>query len=70
MVPVSCSGLTPCSSAATTYMASTGNTAPFMVMDTDTLERSMSSNKTYVVVLRGKGLLTSLWVRGNFVCLL
>ena len=34
MVPVSCSGLTPCSSAATTYSASTGSTAPFIVIDT------------------------------------
>ena len=37
MVPLSCAWLTPCSSAATTYMASTGSTAPFIVIETETL---------------------------------
>ncbi len=35
MVPASCSGGTPCSSAATTYSARIGSTAPFIVIDTD-----------------------------------
>ena len=34
MVPASFSGGTPCSSAATMYSASTGSTAPFIVIDT------------------------------------
>ena len=37
MVPASFSGGTPCSSAATTYSARTGSTAPFIVIDTDTV---------------------------------
>ena len=44
MVPASCSGLTPCSSAAMTYSASTGSTAPFMVIDTDIWSKGMPSN--------------------------
>ncbi len=43
MVPASFSGPTPCSSAATTYSARIGSTAPFMVIDTDTDPRSMPS---------------------------
>ena len=45
MVPASCSGSTPCSSAATTYRASTGSTAPFMVIDTVILSNGMLSNR-------------------------
>ena len=44
MVPASFSGGTPCSSAATTYSARIGSTAPFIVIDTDTVDRSMPSN--------------------------
>ena len=44
MVPVSCSCGTPCSSAATTYSASTGSTAPFIVIDTDIWSSGMPSN--------------------------
>ena len=44
MVPTSFSGGTPCSSAATTYNARIGSTAPFIVIDTDTVDRSMPSN--------------------------
>ncbi len=44
MVPASFSGGTPCSSAATTYSASTGSTAPFMVMDTLIRSSGMPSN--------------------------
>ena len=39
MVPLSCACCTPCSSAATTYIASTGSTAPFIVIETETLVR-------------------------------
>jgi hypothetical protein len=45
MVPASCSGLTPCSSAATRYRASTGSTAPFMVIDTLILSSGMPSKR-------------------------
>ncbi len=44
IVPASCSGFTPCSSAATMYRASTGSTAPFMVIDTLILSSGMPSN--------------------------
>ena len=44
MVPVSFSGGTPCSSAATTYSARTGSTAPFIVIDTLTWPSGMWSN--------------------------
>ena len=44
MVPVSLSCATPCSSAATTYSASTGSTAPFMVIDTDIVSSGIPSN--------------------------
>ena len=46
MVPVSCSGATPCSSAATTYSASTGSTAPFMVIETLIWSSGMPSNSS------------------------
>jgi hypothetical protein len=45
MVPASLSGATPCSSAATTYSASTGSTAPFIVIDTDILSSGMPSKR-------------------------
>jgi hypothetical protein len=45
MVPVSCSGATPCSSAATTNSARIGMTAPFMVIDTDIWSSGMRSNR-------------------------
>ena len=44
IVPVSCSGCTPCSSAATTYSARTGSTAPFIVIDTLIWSSGMPSN--------------------------
>ena len=44
MVPANFSGGTPCSSAATTYSARMGSTAPFIVIDTLTADRSMPSN--------------------------
>ena len=34
-----------CSSAATIYMAKTGRTAPFIVMETDILSNGMPSNR-------------------------
>ncbi len=43
MVPASIEGATPCSSAATMYRASTGRTAPFIVIDTDILSSGMPS---------------------------
>ena len=44
MVPASFSGGTPCSSAATMYSASTGSTAPFIVIDTLMVSSAMCSN--------------------------
>ena len=44
MVPASLAGATPCSSPATMNSASTGSTAPFMVIDTVISARSMPSN--------------------------
>ena len=44
MVPASFTGATPCSSPATMYNASTGSTAPFMVIDTVMSPRLMPSN--------------------------
>ena len=44
MVPASCSGATPCSSAATMNNASTGSTAPFMVIDTVISSSGMPAN--------------------------
>jgi hypothetical protein len=48
IVPVSCSGFTPCSSAAAMYRARTGRTAPFMVIDTDISSSGMPSKRTRV----------------------
>ena len=45
MVPESLASGTPCSSPATMKSASTGSTAPFMVIDTDICERSMPSKR-------------------------
>jgi hypothetical protein len=44
MVPASCSGLTPCSSAAAMYSAMIGSTAPFIVMLTLIWSSGMPSN--------------------------
>jgi hypothetical protein len=44
MVPASCSGATPCSSAATTIEREDRETAPFMVIDTDIWSSGMPSN--------------------------
>lgn len=48
-VPLSCLGSTPCSIAAAIYIAITGITAPFMVIETDILSRGMPSNSTYTI---------------------
>ena len=48
IVPVSCSGFTPCSSAAAMYIASTGSTAPFIVIDTDISSSGMPSKSVRV----------------------
>ena len=45
MVPPSFSGVTPCSSPATMYMARIGSTAPFMVIDTVIWSSGMPSNR-------------------------
>jgi hypothetical protein len=47
-VPASCAGWTPCSSAATMYIAITGSTAPFMVMETDIRSSGMPSNRIFM----------------------
>ncbi len=47
-VPTSWSGATPCSSAATIYMAITGSTAPFMVIETDILSSGIPSNRIFM----------------------
>ena len=44
IVPASCSGFTPCSSAATMYSAMIGNTAPFIVIETLIRSNGMPSN--------------------------
>ncbi len=44
MVPDSLSCATPCSSPATIKSASTGSTAPFMVIDTDICSSGMPEN--------------------------
>ena len=44
MVPASFSGGTPCSSPATMNSASTGSTAPFMVIDTVIWSSGMPAN--------------------------
>ena len=48
MVPERSSRRAPCSSAATMYMAMTGSTAPFMVMDTDISLSEMPSNRRFM----------------------
>ena len=48
MVPESCASATPCSSAATMKPASTGSTAPFMVIDTLTRSRGMPANRRFM----------------------
>ena len=45
MVPWSCSGFTPCPSAATMYRAMIGTTAPFMVIDTLILSSGVPSKR-------------------------
>ena len=52
MVPASCSGGTPCSSAATMYSAMTGSTAPFIVIDTLIRSSGIPSNSCSHVVDR------------------
>jgi len=47
-VPASWFGVTPCSSAATMYIAMMGRTAPFMVIDTDILSSGMPSNRIFM----------------------
>ena len=50
MVPASFAGATPCSSPATMYSASTGSTAPFMVIDTVmSAERNAVEQRAHVV---------------------
>ena len=39
---------TPCSCAATMYIAMTGSAAPFIVMETDILSSGMSSNRIFM----------------------
>ncbi len=48
IVPDSSACFTPCSSAATTYPASTGSTAPFIVIDTLTLPSGMPSKRIFM----------------------
>ena len=48
MVPVSFSGGQPCSSPATMKQASTGSTAPFMVIETDICSSGMPSNRIFM----------------------
>ena len=48
MVPDSCSIGTPCSSPATMKFASTGMTAPFIVIDTDISSSGMPSNRIFM----------------------
>ena len=48
MVPERSAEATPCSSAATAYIAKTGSTAPFMVMDTDIRSRGIPSNRIFM----------------------
>ena len=47
-VPASAPGATPCSSAATMYIAITGSTAPFMVIDTDIRSSGIPSNRIFM----------------------
>ena len=48
MVPLSWAWSTPCSSPATMNMASTGSTAPFIVIDTDILSSGMPSKRIFM----------------------
>ncbi len=48
MVPASWSWLTPCSSPATTNDASTGSTAPFMVIETDIFSSGIPSKRIFM----------------------
>jgi len=48
MVPDSFSVGTPCSSPATMKAASTGRTAPFMVIETDISSSGMPSNRIFM----------------------
>ncbi len=48
MVPASSERSTPCSSPATTNIASTGMTAPFMVIETDIWSRGMPSKRIFM----------------------
>ncbi len=48
IVPASTDRSTPCSSPATTNMASTGITAPFIVIDTLIWSSGISSNSTFM----------------------
>jgi hypothetical protein len=48
MVPVSFARSTPCSSPATMNMASTGMTAPFMVIETEISSSGMPSNRIFM----------------------
>ena len=48
MVPLRSFCATPCSSPATMKLASTGSTAPFMVMETDIWSSGMPSNRIFM----------------------
>ncbi len=48
IVPESFSGGTPCSSPATMKLASTGSTAPFMVIETVIWSSGMPSNRIFM----------------------
>ena len=48
MVPANAAGDTPCSSAAMMNSASTGITAPFIVIDTDMRSSGMSRNRMFM----------------------
>ena len=48
IVPVSLFCLTPCSSAATIKLASTGITAPFIVIDTDISSSGILSKRVFI----------------------
>ena len=47
-VPASAAGATPCSSAATMYIAITGSTAPFMVIETDIRSSGIPSKRIFM----------------------
>ena len=67
MVPCSCSGVTPCSSAATMKKAMMGSTAPFMVMLTLILSSGMLSKRTFMsstLLMATPALPTSPFTRG------